>query len=276
MKKILVPFEGANFSPATLEFVRKLNESAPILLTAAFVPEMDYANLWNPATGIIGAPYLPKTDKEEDELIESHSAILETFCRGQNIKYALHTDRLDFALPSIQKESRFADLMLVSSLHFFERVSSEQPNAYLKELLHATECPVLLLPDSAGLPENIILAYDGSPSSVYAIKQFIYLFPELSALPATLVYIDENRKNEAPMPDRTGIEEWAGSHFSNLSILTLGLPKGAAFPEWIAAQKNPWLVTGSFGRSGLSLLLSKSFVAGVIKSNTVPLFIAHP
>ncbi len=45
MKKILLPFEGGHYPQELLDFAGTLQPMAPILLTAAFVPESDYASL---------------------------------------------------------------------------------------------------------------------------------------------------------------------------------------------------------------------------------------
>jgi len=272
MKKILLTFEGGNFPQETLEFVRCLNTLSPVLLTAAFVPEVDYAHLMSQSGGIAGAAYIPQV-ADEDEVIERNSALLEEFCREHVIQHVVRTDRLDFALPSIRKEARFADLMALSSRHFFENINDVQPNSYMKEILHSVECPVLLLPEKSDLPGSIILAYDGTPSSIYAIKQFAYLFPELSDIPAHLVFV--SGKNDEPFPDATLVEELAGQHFKDLHLVKLNMPPYDFFNDWITGKENPWLVTGSYGRSELSQLFSKSFIAGMIRGHKIPVFIAH-
>jgi hypothetical protein len=38
---------------------------------------------------------------------------------------------------------------------------------------------------------------------------------------------------------------------------------------------NPWLVTGSFGRSAMSDVFAKSFPAELIREHRVPVFVAH-
>jgi hypothetical protein len=273
MKKILLPFEGANYPGEILEFAHNLHALSPFMLAAAFVPEVDYANFGNLPAGVGGAVYSPATI-DEDPVIEKNGALLEAFCREHRIKYAQHTDRLDFALPSIRKESRFADLMLLSSIHFFENISSDQPNAYMKEILHSAECPVLLLPENPGLPETLILTYDGTASSVYALKQFAGLFPELSGIPAQLVCIQD--KVEEPLPDEMLIEEWASQHFKDLHVKKLSMQPHVFFNNWLFGKTKPWVITGSYGRSGLSLLFAKSFITDLIKIHRIPVFIAHP
>ena len=60
---------------------------------------------------------------------------------------------------------------------FIKNLSAEESDEYLKDALHASECPVLVVPEKFDFPESNILAFDGSESSVYAIKQFVYMFP---------------------------------------------------------------------------------------------------
>jgi len=273
MKKILLPFEGSNFPVETLEFVRRLNSLSPVMVTAAFVPQVDYANLWTYTGGITGGAFLPMPGEDEADLIETNCKRVEAFLKETDIRYTAHIDRLDFALPSIRKETRYTDLLALSSMHFFENISKDQPNTYMKEILHTSECPIVLLPEKAGLPGSVILAYDGSASSVYAIKQFAYLFPEFRDIPAILVHIREKR--ESSIPDESLIRELVSLRFSDLTFENLDMVEEEFCHSWITTRYRPWMVTGSFGRSELSRLFSKSFIARLIREHNVPLFIAH-
>ncbi len=273
MKKILIPFEGGSFPQELLEFARELNIKSPILLTAAFVPEVDYAQLWSASGGVASALYVPQVE-DESAVIEDHSVKLEAYCARNGIKLTIHADRFDFALPAIRKEARFADLLVVSAVHFFDVISTRQPNVYMKETLHGAECPMMLIPEKVGPPEDIILMYDGTAASVHAIKQFAYLFPELASIRTSLVHLRE--KNESALPDRQFVEELLSQHFHNFRILDLHVRPEDFFGTWIAAQNNPWLVSGSYGRSDLSRMFSGSFISGMISKHRVPLFIAHP
>jgi hypothetical protein len=273
MKKIIIPFEGDNFPLDCLELVSGLNDIAPVRLTAVFAPEVDYSQLWTSPAGMAGAAYIPDL-ADEDRIIARNSARLEDFCRNHFIMLSIHKERLDFALALIRKETRFADLLLLDSRHFFENIDPQQPNAYMKEIMHRTESPILLLPDKPALPRSIVLAYDGSPASVYAIKQFAHLFPEFSKLPVTLVYLSESKEGE--FPDRKNIEELTSTYFINLHILRLHMDHKDFFSRWLPAHDSTWLVTGSYGRSEISQLFSRSFVAGLIREHKTAVFMAHP
>ncbi|MDO6429487.1 hypothetical protein Q4E93_02730 [Flavitalea sp. BT771] len=272
MKKIALTFEGNHFPEETLQLVRKLNDISPVWLTAVFVPEVDYSALWSMDGGLAGAVFVPEV-QDEDEIIATNGAKLEEFCRRHAIKVSIHKERLDFAIPLIQKEARFSDLMVLSSQHFFDNIDNRQPNTYMKEVLHKAECPVLLLPETFYLPENIILAYDGTPSSVYAIKQFAYLFPEFSGRPTTLVYLCGAQ--ETQLPDQHEIQELASSHFTNLHMTKLEIDAREFFSDWISRYGKAWLVAGAYGRSEISQLFGKSFISGLIRDHRVPVFVAH-
>ncbi|HWB91612.1 MAG TPA: hypothetical protein VG605_07160, partial [Puia sp.] len=127
----------------------------------------------------------------------------------------------------------------------------------VKEILHTTECPILLVPEKIEMPGSIILAYDGSAASVHAIREFSHLFPEFSGLPATLVYLGGSK--DATFPDRENIEELVSCYFTEVRLLQLHMDHKDFFSRWLPAQERSWLVTGSYGRSDLSLLFSKSF-----------------
>jgi hypothetical protein len=272
MKKIIIPFEGPNYPEECLQMVRALNAISPVRLTAVFVPEVDYSQIWSATGGMAGAAYLPDLG-DEDQFVAENSRRLEDYCKEHSIQTFIHKDRLDFALALIRKETRFADLLLMDGQHFFENIDNRQPNAYMKEILHTSECPILLLPKKTIIPGNIILAYDGSAASVYAIKQFAHLFPELSRLPVTLTFLGGQKDGE--FPERENIEEMTSGYFPDLRLLKLQMDHEDFFTRWLPAQERSWLVSGSYGRSDLSQLFSKSFIATVIREHKTPVFMAH-
>lgn len=272
MKKIVVPFEGSAYHGELLDFAKALSRRSKIYLTAAFVPMIDYAQLWPPAAAAEAHAFLPLTD-EFEKIARSHARLVEQFCETNSIGCRVHLDTNDFAMAAIRKETRFADLLLLSSRHFFDNITIRQPNAYMQKALHDTECPVLLLPEDPALPDSIVLAYDGTPGSVKAIRQFSQLFPEFTNIPTTLVYLDEKEKGS--IPDNDLIRELGNVHFRNFRMLHLAMRTDEFYDSWISMKPNPWLVAGAFGRSEWSRLISHSFVHRLIKEHKVPLFLAH-
>jgi hypothetical protein len=185
----------------------------------------------------------------------------------------VHKDFLGFALPELKKETRFADLVILGSESFYENLGTGKTNVYLNDALHGPECPVVIVPEQFEFPQSNILAYDGSESSVFAIKLFSYIFPEFAKYKTLLVYSDEDEERE--LPHIQNIEELVARHFPELSLMKLEVNPKKNFSTWIAEKKDAILVSGAFGRSTLSQLFKKSFVSGVIKDHKLPVFTTH-
>lgn len=274
MRKILVAFDGSHYSEGAMDFACKLNEKKKILLTGAFLPQVDYANLWShTATGTNENSFVPLVEDESVEPVQRNIRRFENHCINNDIEYRVHKDYLDFALPELKNESRFADCLLIGSETFYEQSGTKTPNDYLKEALHKVECPVLVVPEKFDFPQRNILSYDGSPASVYAIKQFTYLFPEFAGNATLLVYAGE--KGEDVLPHELNIQELVARHFIDLSLIKLETKPHEDFSTWLAEKTGAILVSGAFGRSDLSRLFHKSFVTDIISDHRLPVFIAH-
>ena len=272
MKKILLPFIGHSYPGELLDFVKELNQRCKLFLTAAFIPDTDYAQLWPPGVAAGAKMYLPPTE-EEEKVITRNRKRVGSFCETHEIRCRVREDHFDFALSEIKKESRFADLLMISSHHFFDNISNRQPNSYMSATLHDAECPVMLLPDQPHLPGEIVLAYDGTAASVHAIRQFDYLFPEFANIRTTLVYIDQQEKGG--IPEEAMIRELGAAHFRNFRMLHLKMNTDQFYTTWIGMMSDPWLVAGAFGRSEFSTLLSHSFIHKMIREHNALLFVAH-
>jgi nucleotide-binding universal stress UspA family protein len=273
MKKIILAFDGANFSEGAFEFARRLNELQPILLTGVFLPQAELVNLWSYADGM-GSPLLiPLMESGESEFVQKNINRFEKLCQSNGIDYRVHKDFFGLVIPELKKESQYADLLILGSEVFYKNMGIGLPNDYLKDVLHGVACPVLLVPEKFDFPQSIILAYDGSEDAIYAIKQFAYLFPELTNKETLLVYATDDAKET--FPDKIQMEELVVRHFSNLTLLQLEINPKKHFGTWISEKKSAMLISGSYGRSGLSQLFKKSFIKDVIANHRLPVFIAH-
>ena len=274
MKKILLVFDSHHFPQALLDFVVELHRLQPLTLTAVFLSPMDFSALWAfPIVPGSSGPYIAGQDdiSLDEEKLQEHVKKFETACINNDITFRIHNDTTGLVFEEVKKESRFADLMVISSEHFYN-IFGDQPNEYMKEVLHTSECGILLLPDQFIFPKRLLLAYDGSASSVFAIKQFAYLLPQLSKLDTTLVYGSE--KDEA-LPEQVLAEEICLRHYGSLKLQHLHMNSGSELAGWMQQQAGALVVTGSFGRSSLSQLFKKSMLTEMIRSQKLPLFIAH-
>ncbi len=273
MKKILIAFDGSHFSKGAFEFARMLNEKTPILLTAAFLPNIYYANLWSYAGSINDPGFIPLIEGEQEEAVSKNIKHFESLCIANHIEFRIHKDFEDLAVTGLKSETRFADLLLLGSQSFYKNIGTSEPNVYLQESLHRVECPVLVLPEEYDFPKTNILAYDGTEHAVFAIKQFAYIFPELACNPTLLVFA--NKHADKKLPDEQNIEELADRHYRDLTISNLDIDPAKEFVSWMSNKKGALLVCGAFGRSGISLAFKKSFISNVIAEHHFPVFISH-
>jgi hypothetical protein len=258
MKKIIIAFEGTHFSEGAFEFARRLNELQPVLLTGVFLPQTELANVWSYGDAL-GAPFTPVMETEEAEVVKQNIAHFEKRCIGNGIDFRVHKD--------------FYDLVILGSEIFYQDTGLQFSRHYLKEALQHMECPVLLVPEQFEFPESNVLAYDGSEEALFAIKQFAYIFPELTDRETLLVYASPDSDDD--FPDIIKIEELAARHFSDLTLYKLNVDPKKHFSFWMAERKSSILVSGSYGGTEFLQLFKKSFVQDIIATHKVPVFIAH-
>jgi hypothetical protein len=162
-------------------------------------------------------------------------------------------------------------LLLLGGEVFYNTMGIEM-NDYMRETLKMAECPILIVPEHYDFPQSTLLTYDGTESAVYAIKQFAYLFPELTSAPSLLVY---SNSGDELMPDKENMEELVNQHFPNIEFFKLKVAHRKFFDDWISEKKGALAVFGAFGRSALSQMFHKSFASDIIQTLKLPVFIAH-
>lgn len=274
MKKIIVVFDGGHFPSATLDFARSLNFEQPILLTGVFLPSVDYAKVtsyYYYSNAV--SPVFIENYEEDAVAIKKNIGLFEDFCREHHIRYNVHQEVKGKVVKEIQLETRYADLLLLSSSQFYENLGATIQEEYLSDTLHKAECPLILLPGVYRQPEKIIFTYDGSASSMHAMKQFIYLFPHFTDLDTLIVYTDIQN---GEIPAVSMLQEYAQQHFSRLAYYRLNIDAEKYFGTWIENRGAALIVSGAYGRSSFSEFFRKSFMEKIVHEQEAPLFIAHP
>jgi hypothetical protein len=274
MKKIIIALDGEHFPHGAFEFAKHINLQSDILLAGIFLSPVDYSKTLS-YTGMDGMSMFPQWIErdEEDRMVSRNISMFRAQCDKEGVSYRVHKDNDLVALSTLLDETRFADLLLISSQQFYENVSDRQPNFYMEELLKKTECPVLLVPEKFKVPSQVVLAYDGSESCLFAIKQFAYLFPELASLETIVFSISGNR--DELIPDYSLATELFSRHFPKLQVQHMGMVDRSNFITWLNGQPDSYIVMGSFARSLFSGLFRKSFSSSVISESEMPVFIAH-
>ena len=272
MNKVILLSEKERLTKSLMDFATLINEHSPILLTGVFMPADEY---WDTLLYYSLGPATPYVSMQPETADTTTLAIADfkKACAHSGIEYRVHEASYIDLKNDLRKETRFADLMLLSQSSFHYSFNELVNDEYTKASLHYAECPVIVVPEKFTTVKHIILTYDGSASSVYAIRQFAALFPQLASLDTLLVYV--NPDAGADFPDKAYIEELAARHFPNLTLHRLEIDAKKYFTTWLQDRRDSLLVTGARGRRDVSELFQKSFISDVLQDLQLPLFIAH-
>lgn len=212
---------------------------------------------------------------ENDTILKMSEQNIQLFkqaCESKGVNYSIHRDR-GVPVAEIIDESRFADLVIVDAELSFHEKQNGIPTGFIKNLLEKSECPVVIAPSGFDNIEEILYAYDGTSASVFAIKQFNYLFPEFADKKITVLQVDENEG--VPVTEKGKIGELLQSHYSSIGFNVL---KGKARNElfnYLLGKKNTFVVMGAFGRNRLSDFFRHSTAELLLGTLNLPIFISH-
>lgn len=272
MKKIILACDGKNFPNAAFDFANQLNQSEQLLLTGVFLHPVNFEDfLPNGFVSFNG----PLVKFMEDEKVAYKKMIrhFEDICQRNGIEYRVHEESMNWNIDDISKETRFADMMIMSEELFCNDINLIEPNSFMLQTFRKAECAVLCIPEKQTVIDKIVFAYNGKKDCMFALKQFCFLLPELTSKEIKIVYINED-KNDS-IPDFDYLEEYAARHFKTLDFEKLEFHENKNFTTWALNAGNILLVTGSFGRSGLSTIFKKSFLEDIITEHRIPVFVAH-
>jgi len=271
MKKVLLVIDGKHFSNGAFEFIKKMNDSEPVLLVGLFLPAVEFTELFYAMGGMTGPVFLPDMKEETEDDLRKNIELFEHLCEKNGIEYRVHNNPVSNIANELKVESRYADLMVIGNELFYSNLGNERQYEYLLHALHNSECPALLVPEQYSFPETLVITYDGSASSTFALKLFSYLFPDMCSLKTLMVYASV----EKDIPDTEYVAELASRHYSNLTLHKLTAEPLKYFESWLMDNKNPLVISGAYSRSFISEIMKRSFVSEVINDHNVPVFIAH-
>ncbi|HEX4852404.1 MAG TPA: universal stress protein [Puia sp.] len=272
MKKILFLCDGDNFSAGAFQLIKLMRADEPLFIKGIFFTPVDFNELIPVSFMPIAQPYV-RLKEEEDTLVEKSKQQFADACQSARIKFHIYEKSEGWDRNLFKKESRFADLVVVGSSLFSSEMMEDQPCFFMQEALRETEAPVMIVPDNFEEVQRLAIGYDGKPETIFALKQFIYLFPQLTDLPAEFVYVKAEGSDE--IPHKELLEEYASAHFNSLAASKLHFDPKKYFSTWLEEKKNVMLVAGSYSRSMASNVFKPSFVDEVIRNHVSPVFIAH-
>ena len=271
MKRIIVAIDANQVNVTMLDFACFIAKLTHSRLTGIFLDKMKagepvkekaYA-----ATGGVSAK-----PSEKVKLFNEGVRLFTEACTNRGANCSLHHIE-ESPVVDIIKETRFAEMLIVDPEMSFKEKKEEIPSGFIKEVLAKSECPVVLAPYSFYGIDEIIFAYDGSPASVFAIKEFIYLFPEFADKKVTVLQVNEH--GDDAFIEKNKIGELLQMHYSSIGFQLLHGKANDELFGYLLGKKNVFVVMGAFGRSMLSGFFKHSTAELILKTINLPVFIAH-
>jgi hypothetical protein len=171
------------------------------------------------------------------------------------------------SIHDLTEASATADLVIADA-------KIELKEAALNNMLSKMQCPVCLIGLNAPAVEKVVLLYDKSDASTYAIKKWSALFPHHKSIPAVVVSV--NTADADKQADEAFFSQWLPHHFEHLTVNNLeGNVKEEIVALFEGHDKNVMVVMGAFGRSALSRFFHPSLASTLIDETKVSFFLAH-
>jgi hypothetical protein len=273
MEKILLALEGDKQNTYAIDFACYLAKLTGSRLTGVFLegasdrmrPEV------NPMVEPLALTCPLTLETDSDPVVQQVHRFREA-CICREVLARVHRDR-GIPLKELLLESRFADLVVVDPETTFHKQEREFPGHFIREILPEAECPVLISPYRFDGMDTVIFAYDGSASSVFAIKQFTYLFPMFKNKKAIVVNV--NREERTAINEQFKMKEWLSAHYQDLDFVILNGNASDELFGFLLEKKNAIVVLGAYGRGILSRFLKPSHANLLLRTINLPIFIAH-
>jgi len=266
MKKILLPLDPVNIDREAIEFACYLSKMANTHVTGVFLETNQVSVV--PETHAIATEAEGNT-MQESLLIQATSRFINA-CVCRDTRYLLHKKNC-ITIKELIAESRFSDLIVLPPGLSLDAKRATAPSSLVRYILSHSECPVVLAPEDFDIMDEIVFTYNGSKASVFAIKQFTYLFPKLRKCKVVILAV-----NTADHVLSVGsLMEWVESHYREAEYVC---QQGEAADElmgYLLSHSNSFVVMGAYGRNAFSRLVKRSVADPLAGTLFNPIFITH-
>lgn len=208
----------------------------------------------------------------KQEQIKTNIHLFKESCISNEVCSDIYLDRA-LKLTELITSSSFADFIVVDAALSLGSGSSGAPSETVREILNRTACPVIISPLSFERIDELIFTYNGSESSLFAIKQFTYLFPEYFDKKVNVIHV--NKSGTWPQKDQGKFREWLKNHYLDVNFLALEGNTEHELMSFLLRKKHVFIVMGAYSRNSISQFFNESTAEVLIKTLTQAIFIAH-
>ncbi|GEP93601.1 hypothetical protein SAMN05660909_05512 [Chitinophaga terrae (ex Kim and Jung 2007)] len=276
MEKILFISDAVSMSRECLNFSCYLGNLTHSKVTGVFLENLDseLRSSEDLAEIAVCAPTPGASpDEQKRKYREENISLFRNICESNGVNCEIHKNK---GIPAneVIKESKYADLLVIDSTTSFSWKSESNPTSFVKEILERAECPVVIAPTTFQGIDEIVFTYNGSMSSMFAIKQFTYLLPAFNENKVTVLSVV--KPGERLKGDEQMLQEWLNIHYESADLLIIedtNIRTGLLGE--LLTRENAFVVMGAYGRSLLSNRVIPNPAEPVIKLISQPIFISH-
>lgn len=280
MEKILLAMNSQRVEVNAIRFACYLTRITHSKLTGIFlenliVREQIAVSQMEEETIIMGSLEImdPYIDEEEQE--NSRLENIQTFLEVAQQEGVLAYVDVELGTPveEMFHKMRLADLLVIDAKTSFSTMYDEVPSRFVKDLIQEAECPVVIAPETFSEINDIVFCFDEIKSSYFAMKQFMYLFPEFKNRRAKLIYLDTGTESSAE--EEQEITDWLGYHYTHVEPIALEADATQAFFNYLMKKKNDFIVMGAFGRDLLNTFFENEPGQETTRTTSLPIFVSH-
>ncbi len=195
--------------------------------------------------------------ESNQELIKDKLNLFKQECESAAINLSFERN---ISVEKLIKESTNADLLI-----------ADGGANFLSKILPHLHCPAFIAGDDH-IPEKVVLMFNDSDSSKFAIEKYGQLLPEFKDLPTFLLSINPKDENEI----QNYVQKNLNDTYTNISTKSLTGKVEKEMENFLSELTGHILVViGAFGRSEISRFFHESLANIVMRDKKVSLFIAH-
>jgi nucleotide-binding universal stress UspA family protein len=265
MRTILVVFNGINVPWHILNFAINIAKAHSAQIAGIFLRDQEIIYPFPNDLAFTEVDFTRGTVTEEDAVIEGRNiTTFENTCKSAGIDCQVNKDVI---LEELISRSSEADLIVADTTPDFQKYS-------LNDILKDAHCPICLVSIHTPVVDKVILLYDGSASSKFAIEKYGELFPEWASLSTSVLSINSPTNTRKEIDDF--MQNWIPHHFASLDSIELHGNTRQELVKFLQKnEKNILVVMGAFGRSAISRLFHRSLSNVILEETKVSLFTTH-
>jgi hypothetical protein len=212
-----------------------------------------------------------ESDVDLEKMKEENIRVFHEVAGQEGVQAFIESDTISTG--DIIQKTRFADILVIDAKTQFFGTDQGGISHFVKDTLQDAECPVVIAPEDYVNIDNIVFCYNGIKSSVFAIKQFMYLFPQLTYKRVKIINL--NAEDQRSPDEERVFADWLKYHFKDVEFLLMNDDAIPAFFNYLIKKRNDFVVMGAYGKGLLASFFGNDGNEDVGRTTNVPLFISH-